>query len=74
MTQTEKRPVGRPPKHADAMLAPVTIRFPKPMMEAIEAIQAGRLDAPDKGAVVRELVAEALCRRGKIRPQGKTHE
>jgi hypothetical protein len=38
--------------------------------EAIEAIQAERMDRPDKSAVIRELVAEALAmrqRKGKLR-------
>jgi hypothetical protein len=30
------------------------------MMAVIEAIQSERLDAPNKGVVIRELVAEAL--------------
>lgn len=51
---------GRPPKGAEAMLAPVTVRFPAPMMREIEAIQASRMDAPDKGQVIRELVARGL--------------
>jgi hypothetical protein len=51
---------GRPPKGAEAMLAPVTVRFPVPMMREIEAIQASRMDAPDKGQVIRELVAKGL--------------
>lgn len=42
------------------MLAPVTVRFPAPMMREIEAIQASRMDAPDKGQVIRELVARGL--------------
>jgi hypothetical protein len=33
--------------------------------EAIEEIRASRMDAPDKGAVIRELVAEALMARMK---------
>jgi hypothetical protein len=56
---------GRPPKYADKMLAPITVRFPIPMMRAIEVIAEDRMDAPDKSAVVRELVAEALTARSK---------
>jgi hypothetical protein len=59
---------GRPPKGAEAMLAPITIRFPLAMMREIEAIQKSRMDEPDKGQVVRELVAAGLAdrkRKGK---------
>jgi hypothetical protein len=48
-------------------MQPLSIRFPKPMMEALEAIAARRLDQPDKAAVIRELVAEALEARAKRR-------
>jgi hypothetical protein len=51
---------GRPPKGAEAMLAPITVRFPAAMMREIEAIQSERMDEPDKGQVIRELVAKAL--------------
>lgn len=55
-----KRGRGRPPKGPKAMQVPITIRFPEPMMREIEAIQASRLDQPEKGQVVRELVARGL--------------
>lgn len=42
------------------MLNPVTVRFPAAMMLEIELIQAGRMDEPEKGQVIRELVAQAL--------------
>jgi cold shock CspA family protein len=45
------------------MLAPITIRFPLAMMREIEAIQKSRMDEPDKGQVVRELVAAGLQKR-----------
>jgi hypothetical protein len=44
-------------------MTPIPVRFPEAMIEAIEAIRAERMDAPDKGAVIRELVAEALLAR-----------
>lgn len=47
------------------MLEPITIRLPAPMMQQIEAIMGKRLDAPDKSAVVRELLADALSRGRK---------
>lgn len=65
MSQSKKRGPGRPTKGDKAMMTPIAIRFPPAMLEAIEAIQAERLDAPEKAAVVRELVAEALAARAK---------
>jgi len=59
MTKGKKR--GRPPKQGDAaMLEPVTIRLPPEMARKIEALKAGRLDAPDKSTIIRELLAKAL--------------
>lgn len=43
------------------MMEPITVRFPPQMMREIEEIQAARMDAPDKGQVVRELIAAALA-------------
>lgn len=57
--------MGRPPKSEDAMMAPITVRFPKPMMEEIERIMGERMDQPDKGQVIRELVAEGISKRFK---------
>ena len=42
------------------MLAPITVRFPADMMQEIEALMAARRDAPEKGQIVRELVARGL--------------
>lgn len=56
----KKTKMGRPPKGDEAMMNPVTVRFPKAMSEAIDKLQAERMDAPDKGQVIRELVAFAL--------------
>ncbi len=42
------------------MLPPVTVRFPKLMMDQIDAIQAERIDGPEKAQVIRELVALGL--------------
>lgn len=55
-----KRSPGRPPKDQKSMLQPMTIRFPRAMMDEIEALRAKRLDEPDKGQMVRELVAEGI--------------
>jgi len=43
----------------------VALLLPPAMMQEVEAIQSARLDAPDKGQVVRELLAEALEGRQK---------
>lgn len=42
------------------MMVPITVRFPEAMARAIEAVQAERADQPDKGQVIRELVAKGL--------------
>ena len=47
------------------MMRPIPVRFPEVMIAEIEAIMAARMDQPDKGAVIRELVAEALIARAK---------
>ncbi|MBA2126731.1 hypothetical protein DLM45_10955 [Hyphomicrobium methylovorum] len=65
MKQTGSRGRGRPPKvGGKAMLRPITVRFPEPMMRAIEEIVASRpMEQPEKGQIVRELIAEALAAR-----------
>jgi hypothetical protein len=65
MTSKPKRGAGRPPIHGKAMMTPIPVRFPQAMIEAIEAIQVERMDRPEKGAIIRELVAEALAARKK---------
>ncbi len=49
------------------MLAPITIRFPQPMLEAIDQIADSRLDQPERASIIRELIAEALDARAKKR-------
>jgi hypothetical protein len=39
----------------------LAIRFPRKMIELVDAMRAGRLDAPDRATVIRELLAEALA-------------
>jgi hypothetical protein len=51
----------RPMRHAEV----VRIFLPKKIVATIDAIRAKRLDPRDRGAVVRELVAEALTARAK---------
>jgi metal-responsive CopG/Arc/MetJ family transcriptional regulator len=45
----------------------IALRLPKPMLAAIDAIVSGRLDQPDRSAIIRELLAEALTARDKKR-------
>jgi metal-responsive CopG/Arc/MetJ family transcriptional regulator len=44
---------------------PLALRFPGPMLEEIDGIAARRFDQPDRSAVIRELLAEALEARRK---------
>ena len=67
MNSKTTRGRGRPPKDRTAMLEPITIRFPPAMMAEIDTIIAERLDAPEKGAIIRELIAEALVARKRKR-------
>jgi hypothetical protein len=67
MAKTAKtvRRIGRPAKPAADRMGQVAVRFPPDMVAAIDRLRAGRLDAPDRSTVIRELVAEALSARGK---------
>lgn len=65
MTQATKRSRGRSPKDNVVMLEPITIRLPEPMVRQLEAIQAKRLDAPDKSTLIRELLAKAIKAEGR---------
>lgn len=67
MKKTKPRGRGRPPKTGNkAMMVALTVRFPEPMNAEIEAIMASRpMEQPEKGQVVRELIAEALEARAK---------
>lgn len=56
---------GRPELGDAAKNEALTVRFPPQMMREIEALQASRLDRPEKGALIRELIAEALQARAK---------
>jgi len=61
---------GRPAMGASAMKQ-IAIRIPEPMLDAIDALVAGRLDAPDRAAIMRELLAEALAARGAAGVKGR---
>ncbi len=69
MVKASVRGRGRPPIAGDkAMMSPITVRFPAPMMREIDAIMVSRpLEQPDKGQIVRELIAEALAARMKAK-------
>ena len=43
----------------------IAVRLPKPMLAAIDEIRNSQLDPPDRAAVIRRLLAEALKPRGK---------
>lgn len=54
------RGVGRPEKPASEQQINVPVRFPQAMIEAIDTVRAGRIDAPDRSKMIRELVALGL--------------
>lgn len=58
---------GRPLKGNEPLMRPIAVRFPPTMRAAIEEIRSSRMDEPELSQVIRELVAEALEARGKIR-------
>jgi len=60
-SDTPKRGRGRPMLSKDS--AQVVVLLPSPMLDAIEAIIAERMDRPSRAVVVRELLAEALAAR-----------
>lgn len=41
----------------------VTVTMPRAMIEIIDAMREARLDRPDRAAMVRELIAEAVSAR-----------
>ena len=63
MTKRAKQK-GRPPL-GDASMHQIALRLPKPMLAAIDEIMSGRLDQPERSAIIRELLAEALTARAK---------
>ena len=46
----------------------IAIRLPDEMLAVIDGLIEGRLDRPDRTAVIRELLAEALTAR---KPKGR---
>jgi hypothetical protein len=66
MSKAVKRGRGRPSVGDRALGNPKTIRFGAALEAAIQEQIGARLDAPDFGGMVRELVAEAIeARKGK---------
>lgn len=62
--RTKKLPPGRP-SISDDGATQVSVRLPNIMIDAIDAISAGRLDQPGRANLIRELLAEALAARGR---------
>ena len=58
----QQRQRGRPPVGATSMHQ-IALRLPKPMLAVIDQIVSGRLDQPERSAIIRELLAEALTAR-----------
>lgn len=61
----KKRSAGRPALPATERQGIVPVRFPPDLLSQVDAIVKARLDRPNRSAVVRELVAEALGARTK---------
>ena len=59
---TKPRQRGRPRTGNDTMQQ-IALRLPKPMLAAIDEIVADQLDQPERSAIIRELLAEALEQR-----------
>jgi metal-responsive CopG/Arc/MetJ family transcriptional regulator len=64
IAKPKPRPRGRPPG-GDSAMQQIAIRLPKPLLAAVDALTAGRLDQPDRSAMIRELLAEAVAARRK---------
>jgi len=54
---------GGPSKGLTTTMQQIAIRLPKPMPAMIDEIVSGRLDQPERSAIIRELVAEPLAGR-----------
>lgn len=60
------RTVGRPEKPEAERLDVVPIRFPRPLLEAVDALARADIERPTRSVMVRRLVAEAIAaRKGK---------
>jgi hypothetical protein len=61
--QPQKRPRGRPSLAGERM-PKLDVRVPNHILDAIDQIREQRFDKPDRSAIVRELLGEALVARG----------
>ena len=60
-----QRGAGRPEKPASERQGQVAVRFPPPLLAAVDAERDIRIEAPDRSTMIRELVAEAIAARKK---------
>ena len=63
MNAKQKRPRGRPPA-GDSTMEQIAIRLPKRMLAMIDELRERRLEEPGRSDVIRELLADALQRKG----------
>lgn len=61
-SQSEAKKPGRP-LAGEAPMRQIAIRLPDEMLNAIDYLLEDRMDRPDRTAVIRELLAEALKAR-----------
>lgn len=59
--EKERKKPGRKPL-GDVKMAPLQVRLPPDMHEAIDAVIASRMDRPDRAALLRRYIAEGLER------------
>jgi Arc/MetJ-type ribon-helix-helix transcriptional regulator len=59
---TTRPKAGRPLK-GDTRMRQIAIRLPDEMLAAIDSLLVERMDRPDRTAVIRELLAEAIAAR-----------
>ena len=67
MRKPQRKPgrTGRP--RLAEVIDRVTVTMPRAMIEVIDAMREARLDRPDRAAMVRELIAEAVAARRQTR-------
>ncbi len=54
---------GRPEKPDDERLEVVPIRFPRPMLDAVDQMARADIERPTRSVMIRRLVAEAIAAR-----------
>ena len=62
MKEPKQKKRGRP-KAVEEPMRQVAIRFPEEMLAEIDNIIAGRMDRPDRSAIIRQAVAEWFAAR-----------